>query len=159
MELSLKEIARYIAGGIDACDEKINRRILELAASAPITPRSVWAKDGGRFLICATIGPEFDAWHRRLAVMSAADTILAQAIGTAAVEKVIDGIEDEIRSSLSPGEELKKRWSPGYGDKPLSMSREILDKLDARRKIGVSLTGSFLLVPSKSVTAVLEEKQ
>ena len=91
--------------------------------------------------------------------MSAVDTILAQAIGTAAVEKVIDGIEDEIRSSLAPGEELKKRWSPGYGDKPLSMSREILDKLDARRKIGVSLTGSFLLVPSKSVTAVLEEKQ
>jgi hypothetical protein len=39
---------------------------------------------------------------------------------------------------------------------PLSMSREIVEKLEATRRIGVAVTDSDLLVPSKSVTAVCE---
>ena len=45
---------------------------------------------------------------------------------------------------------------PGYGEMPLSMSREIIEKLEATRRIGVAVTDSDLLVPSKSVTAVCE---
>ena len=48
------------------------------------------------------------------------------------------------------------RRSPGYGTMPLELSREILAKLDATRRIGVALTDSLLLVPSKSVTAICE---
>jgi len=39
---------------------------------------------------------------------------------------------------------------------PLSLSREIVSKLDATRRIGVAVTDSDLLVPSKSVTAICE---
>ena len=46
--------------------------------------------------------------------------------------------------------------SPGYGDLPLSLSRTIISELDATKKIGVSITESDLLVPSKSVTAICE---
>ena len=54
------------------------------------------------------------------------------------------------------GNRLKPRRSPGYGDLPLALSRTILAELDAPRKIGVSITDSNLLVPSKSVTAICE---
>ena len=36
------------------------------------------------------------------------------------------------------------------------MSQEILDILDATNRIGVALTESKLLVPTKSVTAICE---
>ena len=139
--------------------EQARRR--ELAAQAPIRPRSVACRgslDGKDVcFLCGTIGSEFDQWQRRLAVTSAADALFSQQLGLEAVEKVMDELEAALRKEIeSEGRRLLPRWSPGYGDRPLSMSREILERLDAPRKIGVSLTESNLLVPSKSVTAVCE---
>lgn len=67
----------------------------------------------------------------------------------------MDSIEDDIRAELAPGESLVARYSPGYADFPLSAQRELLALLDAPRKVGVSLTDSLLMVPSKSVSAVI----
>ena len=107
------------------------------------------------YLACGTLGSAFDSFQRRLSVTSGADALIAQAIGAAAIEKVMDSIEDDIRPELAPGESLVPRYSPGYGDFPLSEQRTLLDALDASRKVGVSLTDSFLMVPSKSVSAVI----
>lgn len=126
---------------------------------APIRPRGIFLRDGDRFLLCGTIGSEFDTWQRKLSLTSAADALLSQQIGLEAVEKVMDGLEAEIRATLAPDEQLEPRRSPGYGEMPLSLSREILAKLDAARRIGVSITDSDLLVPSKSVTAICKVTQ
>jgi hypothetical protein len=91
--------------------------------------------------------------------MSAADALIAQAIGTAAVEKTMDALETEIGNTLSPGETLLHRRSPGYGDMKLTMNREIIERLDAARRIGVTFTDSMTLLPSKSVTALCEVKK
>lgn len=133
-----------------------NSRQAELALKAPITVRRRWRREGDRVYLCGTLGPEFDRWQRALAAVSAADAFFAQRIGLDAVERVMDELEAEARRSLEPGERLERRRSPGYGEMPLSMSREILEKLDASRQLGVSLTESELLVPSKSVTAICE---
>ena len=50
---------------------------------------------------------------------------------------------------------LTIRYSPGYGDFPLSFQKEILDFLDAYRKIGLSVTPNYIMIPRKSITAVL----
>lgn len=131
-------------------------RVKALAAEAPIRPRSTYARVGDRYYLCGTIGAEFDVWQRRVSAMSAADALFSQQIGLEAVERVMDDIEAKIRAELKSGERLKPRRSPGYGEMPLSLSAEILEKLDAARKIGVSLTDSMLLVPAKSVTAICE---
>lgn len=131
-------------------------RLNELRALAPLRPRAAFVRDGSRAYLCGTIGSEFDAWQRRLAAVSAADAYFAQQIGLEEVEKVMDSLEDAIRRELDPGEVLLPRRSPGYGEMPLEASREILDRLDAPRRLGVSITSSNLLVPSKSVTAVCE---
>jgi len=134
----------------------VEDRQRELVASAPIAPRKVWKRVGDKAYLCATIGVEFDQWQRRLAAVSAADAYFAQRIGLDAVEKLMDELEAEIRPTLAKGETLKPRRSPGYGEMPLELSREILAALDATKRIGVSLTDSMLLAPSKSVTAICE---
>ena len=145
---------------MDSSPEVTARRV-ELEREAPIAARSTWMRtrlEGAEVIfLCGTIGAEFDAWQRRLSVLSAADALLSQQIGLDAVEKVMDDLEATARAEAeAEGLKLLPRKSPGYGDLPLGLSRTILAELDAPRKIGVSITDSDLLVPSKSVTAICE---
>ena len=50
---------------------------------------------------------------------------------------------------------LRPRFSPGYGDFHLKHQKDMILLLDCPRKIGLTLTDSLLLAPSKSVTAVM----
>ena len=50
---------------------------------------------------------------------------------------------------------LTPRFSPGYGDFPLAQQAAFCSVLDVSRRIGVSLTSGSLMVPQKSVTALL----
>ena len=145
---------------MDSSPEVALRRA-ELERQAPITARGTWMrtrlKGAEVVFLCGTIGAEFDAWQRRLSVTSAADALLSQKIGLDAVEKVMDELENEVKVKVEGGGlKLRPRRSPGYGDLPIELSRTILAELDAPRKIGVSITDSNLLVPSKSVTAICE---
>ena len=138
---------------------EVSVRRSELERTAPIIPRSAWKRamlgEDEVIFLCGTIGSEFDTWQRRLATLSAADALLSQQIGLDAVEKVMDELESKLREEVSAeGHRLMPRRSPGYGDLPLALSRRIIAELDAARRIGVSITASDLLVPSKSVTAI-----
>ena len=140
---------------------EVSARRAELERLAPVSPRSTWTRarfgDADVLFLCGTIGAEFDAWQRRLAALSAADALLSQQIGLEAVERTMDELEKRLRSEVEAGGgRLRPRRSPGYGDLPLALSREIIRTLDATRRIGVSITDSDLLVPSKSVTAICE---
>lgn len=145
---------------MDSSPEVALRRA-ELEREAPIAARSTWMRTRLKgvevVFLCGTIGAEFDAWQRRLSVTSAADALLSQQIGLEAVEKVMDELEKKAKAEVEgEGRKLLPRKSPGYGDLPIELSRTILNELDAPRKIGVSITDSNLLVPSKSVTAICE---
>ena len=132
-------------------------RRAELERAAPMRPRGLWLRTtwNGKDVVflCGTLGAEFDAWQRALAATSAADAYLAQLIGLDAVEREMDALEAEVRSRV---EGVSPRRSPGYGDLPLDLSREIVRRLDATKRIGVSVTDSDLLVPAKSVTAICD---
>lgn len=135
-------------------------RVAELRREAPLRPKGLWKRgtlDGQDVcFLCGTIGAEFDSWQRRLSALSAADALFSQRIGLIEVERLMDELEAEARASLAAEETLKPRWSPGYGTRPLEMSRLILDELNATKRLGVTMTASLLLAPSKSVTAVCE---
>ena len=47
----------------------------------------------------------------------------------------------------------RPRFSPGYGDLPLEVQRTLFSLLEPMRHIGLSLTDSLLMSPTKSVTA------
>ena len=50
---------------------------------------------------------------------------------------------------------VRPRFSPGYGDLPLTLQPEICAALDVQRRLGIHVTESLLMIPSKSVTAVI----
>ena len=107
------------------------------------------------YLVCTTIGAAFDALQRRTAATSPSDAFILQAIGAAAIEAWTDETELEIRRELKEDESLVSRYSPGYGDYPLEAQRTLFALLDAPRTVGVSLTDNLLMVPSKSVSAII----
>ena len=183
MTLDTREICRYLSLGRREPDEALLARIEALRPEAmeSIRPRSVWTRFDdwaanpallaaelrlaepktchAVYLICGTLGPRFDALARRAAVSSSADALILQAIGAAGIEELMDGAGEAIRAELREGEALVPRYSPGFGDFPLAAQRPLLGLLDTPRAIGVSLTDSLLMVPSKSVSAVIGVKR
>ena len=106
------------------------------------------------YLFAATLGTGVDAYLRRCGQTSAADLVMAQGVATALMESYCDECCSEMSSDLG-GAALAPRFSPGYGDLPLAVQRPLLDAIDAARRAGVALTDSFLMVPSKSVSAIV----
>ena len=64
--------------------------------------------------------------------------------------------EQTLRQMLkAEGLYLTGRFSPGYGDWPISVQPLLAQALDTPRRMGMCVTESFLMLPRKSVTAVL----
>jgi len=103
-------------------------------------------------LFAATIGLEMDRLIARYARISPARSVMLQAIGAERIEALCDAFEEEL---IRQGHELSSRFSPGYGDLPLEMQRDIFAALDCPKQIGVSLNESLLMSPSKSVSAII----
>ena len=83
-----------------------------------------------------------------------AKAVLLDACGSAWVEAGCDQAEREIAARF-PGQYLTDRFSPGYGDLPLSLQPAICGMLDLGRRLGVHVSERFLMNPSKSVTALI----
>ena len=105
------------------------------------------------FLVC-TLARRFDALMRAAQVRDMTKALLLDACGSAYVERGCDAAEEEIRERF-PGKFLTDRFSPGYGDLPLALQPRILAVLDAERRLGVTVTDSLLMIPTKTVTAVI----
>ena len=105
-------------------------------------------------LLGCTLGVEFDAMLRAEQARDMARAVMLNACGSAWVEAGCDQVEREVSQRL-PRRFLTDRFSPGYGDLPLSLQPAICGALDARRRIGIHVTEHFLMNPSKSVTAII----
>ena len=105
-------------------------------------------------LLAATLSQEADKLIRQAAVTNMAYSLALDCICSAAIEQVCERAEEEIFSKLSAPYRTW-RFSPGYGDLPLTLQRGFLLALNAQRRIGLTVTDSSLLIPSKSVTAVI----
>ena len=109
-------------------------------------------------LFACTAGGEMDRRINREKVISPVRGLLMSAIGSQQVEGACDRL-CEMLAKEYPDRQLVSRYSPGYGDLPLELQREIIRALDCGRTIGITLTESLLMQPSKSVTAVIGMKE
>ena len=106
--------------------------------------------------LAATLGAEFDRELLKLQRKSMSDAVIFDAVGTAYIEAFADKCEEEILAPFkSEGYFSNFRFSPGYGDLPLTLQKDILLCLDATKKIGLTVTDSGLLLPQKSITAFI----
>ena len=110
----------------------------------------------GAILLAATIGPSCDMLVRRASVTSAAEASVYQAAGAAAIEAFLDDENDRLKKQYeAKGYFLRPRFSPGYGDLKLDHQKDWFRLLDISKQIGIELTDSLLMVPTKSVTAII----
>ena len=104
-------------------------------------------------IFSATVGVEIDRLIAKYGRISPSKALMFQAIGAERIEALCDAfccdIEKEKQTSLGP------RFSPGYGDLPLSVQKDIFNVLECSKQIGLFLNDSLLMSPSKSVTAFL----
>lgn len=110
-------------------------------------------------VFAATVGLEVDRAIRKYSRLSPAKALFFQAIGTERIEALCDLFcAEQAKHWQTEGKELRPRFSPGYGDLPLEMQKDIFRTLDCTAQIGVGLNESLLMSPSKSVTAIIGVK-
>lgn len=102
-------------------------------------------------LFAATVGTQIDRLISKYGRISPAKGLMLQAIGAERIEALCDAFCDDLKKERPMGQ--CPRFSPGYGDLPITAQKEIFALLDCPKHIGLSLTDSFLMSPSKSVTA------
>lgn len=104
----------------------------------------------------ATLGAEVDRLIYRDAAEHISRAAMEQAAAAALIESYCDQICDQLdREARKEGFFLRSRFSPGYGDFPISFQQDITRILLTPSRIGLTVTDSMLLAPMKSVTAVI----
>lgn len=104
------------------------------------------------FIFAATLGTQADFIIRRYSGSDITNAAIAQAVCSWYIEKFCD---DEMDKFDKGALFFKPRFSPGYADFDISYQKYILDTLNASKKIGITLTDGMMMIPEKSVTAVL----
>ena len=105
----------------------------------------------GILLFAATVGVELDRLIMKYCKISPVKALIFQAIGAERIEKLCD----QFCKDMAKEENIKPRFSPGYGDLPLDLQKEIFAALDCGKNIGLTLNDSMLMSPTKSVTAIV----
>lgn len=107
-------------------------------------------------VLAVTIGPALEAAvSKAFAAGEYSAGLLLDAAGTTAVEAAADAANAYIAAEASRrGLEAVNRFSPGYGDWPLAQQPAVL-KLADGEAVGIEVTESCMLLPRKSVTAVI----
>ena len=162
-KIDIPQAARYF--GARGEPDTATRTLLEKCAVpilAAATPRAVWLEadvdslleagilQGGdvmkhlegcpqALMLAVTLGPGVDAQIRRAGVGDIAASVASDARQWAAREEKY----------------LTGRFSPGYGDWPITVQPKVAAVLDTARRAGICVLNTNLMTPRKSVTAIL----
>jgi len=108
------------------------------------------------YLMAATLGAQSERMILREQAVDPAGALLIDAVLSAAIEAACDQAEEALRKEAKAvGEYLTSRFSPGYGDMPIEQTKEICKALDTPRSIGLTVSRSGVMIPRKSVTALI----
>lgn len=107
-------------------------------------------------LLAATLGAQSERMLLRAQAMSPQRALILDAVLSAAIEEVCDQAEYDLRTAvIRDGLYLTDRFSPGYGNMPMTQTAQICNVLNAANTIGLTVTNSGIMIPRKSVTAIL----
>ena len=107
-------------------------------------------------LFAATLGAEVDRLIRKMQVVDMAKAVVMQACAATLLEEYCDELQQKIAEHMQEqGKYIRPRFSPGYGDFSIQHQKDVLAMLETSKRIGVTMTDSYMLTPTKSVTAVI----
>lgn len=157
---------------ISDCEEASKPSYIYHAFDLEETPRGIAAAGSGLVLegndilehlnncekciiFAATLGIGIDSLIRISEHSDLTRAVILDACANDLIEQYCDSIQSEMTEYFAPQWHLTDRFSPGYGDFPLSVQPKIIRILNADKKIGLTCTKSHIMLPRKSVTAVI----
>ncbi len=162
------QILALVDRAIDIINSSVNPKSLYRIFDCTVTENSLIIGDAEFFstrlaqnmtgckrvvMFGATLGTECD---RQIKVASTTDVALAMALqATAAdkIEEVCDNLEEEIIKEHNV--KLRQRYSPGYFDLDIKEQKKFFSLLELQKRIGLTLTDTYEMLPTKSVTAFI----
>jgi len=105
-------------------------------------------------LFCVTLGHGADREIERAKSKDMELAVLLDIAFLLLVEKACDKICFDLKNEYTSCE-LTPRYSLGYEDSPLELQSEFLNVLNAEKRIGVLVTDGGMMLPTKSVTAMI----
>ena len=107
-------------------------------------------------LMAVTLGNDVDSKIRYYERKSITRALILDACATAAVEEICDEICEELEQIVNKeNKTLTSRYSPGYGDLSIDIQKDFLSVLGAEKAIGLTASSHSILIPRKSVTAIV----
>lgn len=133
---------------------------VQLAGASLVLPGSHIARHVGTapavLLLAVTLGFACERLLRQTACVNAVQGLMADACASSMVENAAEVFSNTLAYEVaSQGFTCGKRFSPGYGDFPLSVQPAFLEALGATKTLGIQVTPGDLMVPTKSITAVI----
>ena len=103
-----------------------------------------------------TLGAQVDRLIHRYSQTTMSRAVVMQAAATAMLEAYCDEWMGELgREARERGLYLRAQFGPGYGDFSIAHQADMLALLDCGRRIGLTMTDSYMLTPTKSLTCLL----
>lgn len=128
-------------------------RLTPLLAGRDIAAHLKGCDEG--LLLAVTLGAGVDGALRRAMATDMAYGVVLDAAASTLVEQLANDLENKQRALLErEGRYLTGRFSPGYGDWPITVQPAFVQWLDAGRQAGICSTASCVLTPGKSITAL-----
>lgn len=101
----------------------------------------------------ATLGTQCDRLIKTAAATDLAMAMTLQAAAAQKIEEVCNNLEEEIKSEHKI--KLRQRYSPGYFDLDITEQKKLFALIELTKRIGVTLTETCEMLPTKSVTAFI----
>ena len=103
------------------------------------------------YVFIATLGSAVDRLVNSMRARSLSSGFMYNAVASAMIEAVCD----TAHKRLGVKSRLYNRFSPGYGDVPLTIQADLIRILEADKRLGITLSEKFLMTPLKTVTAFI----
>lgn len=104
-------------------------------------------------VICATLSSDTDKFLKKQEISDALSGLISDALASAYVEKISEKALSELVSKMD-GYNATWIFAAGYGDFPFETLPDLLNVVDAGRKIGLCCLSSGMMSPCKSIAGV-----
>ena len=143
--------AVYVKCPIEAENEKIDFGAFQIESKNLAS-----FLDGSKeaYVFAATLGASADREVNKYLRTEPSRGVIINAVMVLFIEELCD----RLNGYLLGVDSSSKRFSPGYGDLKLEHQRDVMKLLCADKTVGITLTDACLMVPTKSVSAIVAIK-
>lgn len=107
-------------------------------------------------VLAVTLGSEIETKIKYYEKVNLTKALILDACASTAIEWICEEVQSLIKEEAKIyGLGITYRYSPGYGDFPIDIQSKILNVLETQKNIGLTVTEENILIPRKSITAII----